>query len=128
MMHFDCYFLYFSKNNFTFARKLVGFMLEVKVRRYIFSLMLVLVASTTVAVAWTSFLPMEDGYFTSRDDVVYGASIESTKPYRQPLTTGDKTTASKEPFGSVDILICVLLIGVYFAFTHKKTQTRNIDL
>ncbi|GAB6012743.1 hypothetical protein [Viscerimonas tarda] len=96
------------------------------IKKILFLSVFVLVANLAIAVTPTSFLPKEDGYYMLRDDAAYGASIESIKPFRQPLTINNHE--SPIFLGSTDVLICVLLLGVYFAFTHKKSQTRNIDL
>ena len=98
------------------------------IKKYLFLFVLVLMVIPLNASVSTNFLPMEDGYFMLRDEVVYGASIESTKPYRQPVMLNNRASLSKNSFGSTDVLLCVLLLGVYFVFTHKKSKTRNVDL
>ncbi|MFR9165318.1 MAG: hypothetical protein ACLVKO_03445 [Dysgonomonas sp.] len=89
----------------------------------LFSLMLNFGASASP----TSFLPMEDEYFSVRKPV-YGASIDNIKPYKQPIASLDaeKTTLGYD-FGSKDILVCILLFGVYFFFVRKRSGTRNAD-
>jgi hypothetical protein len=92
--------------------------------------MMVLVTNIAVAIPQhTNFLPMEDSYYPLRGETaVYGADITAIKPYRQAIVVDNPSNLSGNFMGSTDILICVLLFGVYFAFTHKRSQTRNIDL
>lgn len=97
------------------------------VKKYLLLFIFALSGFLASASPMTNFLPLEDGYFVIRDEVVYGASIEAIKPYRQPVMINN-TASSRDSFGSTDLLICLLLLGVYFAFTHKKSKTRNIDL
>lgn len=72
-----------------------------------------------------SFLPMEDELSSVRRPV-YGMSIENIKPYRQavPVEAEESRTYN---FGSKDILLCVLLLGVYVVFIQKKRQSRGMS-
>lgn len=99
-----------------------------KVKKYLF-LIVFLFVSLFMNAATTNFLPLEDGLFVNRNnEVVYGASIDATKPYRQPVAMIGGNDTAYPSFGSTDILICILLLGVYFIFTHRRSQTRNIDI
>jgi hypothetical protein len=100
------------------------------VKRYVFLLILIATSYFANAVPSTNFLPLEDGYSVLRDDNadIYGASVTSIKPHRQALITNSRTNLQDSFLGSTDVLICVLLLGIYTAFTHKRSQTRNIDL
>jgi len=75
----------------------------------------------------TSFLPMGDSYAATRNVEEYGATVENIKPYRQtmPLET---TELSGYSFGSTDILICIILFGVYVMFAHKRSNSRSAGL
>jgi hypothetical protein len=99
-------------------------------KRYVSLLILMLVISFATAATPINFLPMEDSYYLQREDAaVYGASITTNQPYRPTVTVNNNHPRLSGDFiGSTDILICVMLFGVYFAFTHKRSQTRNIDL
>ncbi|MDR1809974.1 MAG: hypothetical protein LBR34_06195 [Prevotella sp.] len=99
-------------------------------KQYVALLILILVTNFAAASTPTNFLPMEDSYYLLREDVAfYGASISTTgKSYRPIITVDSRPRLYGDFIDSSDILICVMLFGIYFAFTHKRSQTRNIDL
>jgi len=84
-----------------------------------------LVFSTiSVTAAPMSFLPMEDELSSVRRPI-YGMSIEDIKPYRQSVPIESEQSLSYH-FGSKDVLLCALLLGVYVFFVQKKKQSRGI--
>lgn len=95
-------------------------MLELK--KYIVLSIFILTSLFTVEATPTSFLPMEDGKSSVRLST-YGASIENIKPYRQPLAI-EVPASSNFPFGSQDILLALLLAGVYVYFSRRRAKTR----
>lgn len=91
-------------------------------KKYIILFIFILTSLFTVSAAPTSFLPMEDGMSSVRLSM-YGASIENIKPYRQPLSI-EVPERSIFPFGSKDILLALLLAGVYVYFNRRRAKTR----
>jgi len=81
-----------------------------------------IVSTISIMAAPTSFLPMEDQLSSVRRPV-YGASIENIKPYRQIIPVESKKTFSYD-FGSKDVLLGVLLLGVYVVLVRKRGKAR----
>lgn len=73
-----------------------------------------------------SFLPMEDELSSVRRSV-YGMSIEDIKPYRQTVPLEASEVASPYKFGSKDVLLFVMLLGVYIIFVQKRGKTRSVS-
>lgn len=73
-----------------------------------------------------SFLPMEDELSSVRRSV-YGVSIEDIKPYRQTVPLEAEDASSAYTFGSKDILLFLMLLGVYVVFVQKRGRTRSVS-
>lgn len=91
-------------------------------KKHIVLFIFVLTSLFAANAAPTSFLPMEDEKSSVRLSM-YGASIENIKPYRQPLSI-EVPESSTFPFASKDILLALLLVGVYVYFNRRRAKTR----
>ncbi|NDW18181.1 hypothetical protein D0T53_04515 [Dysgonomonas sp. 216] len=97
------------------------------IKKYLLLVVLILLPILTYASpASTNFLPIGDSYASSRNEDC-GATVENIKPYRETVSL-EKSELTSYTFGSTDIFICVILLGVYFAFQHKKSGSRNAGL
>jgi len=99
----------------------------IKIRKYLLLLIIMFSALFVNAANHVNFLPMEDNMSTVRNEA-FGASVDNIRPYRQTLPLEKEDKLSESGFGSTDVLLFVLLIGVYVLFSRRKSASRNAGI